>query len=381
MTARSLLVSFLLCLAFPYADARAADPLDDEIAAHMQEASIVGMAAAILIDGKPVWSKGYGYADKQRRTPFTPDTVLNLGSISKTVTGVAMLRAVEEGKLSLDADINTWLPFKVINPYRPDAKITLRHLATHASGITDRWVVYDATYHYGDDKPESLDAFLRAYFVPGGKYYARENFLDFAPGAHSEYSNIGAALAGYIVERVVGESLPDYAKAHIFEPLHMDATVWRLADVDRSRHATLYAQQNGFTFPIPLYEGTTYPDGGVRSSVADLSKFFGALLRDGAPILKTASVREMQRLQFDATNKPDNLDLTERNFGLFWKTAFNTTRVGHGGSDPGIRTEMYAGPDRHIGVIVLYNTSLSEEDLKHQAQIFQALWKRAEAMR
>ena len=83
----------------------------------MDEAGIVGLGAAIIVDKKVVWMKGYGFADKARAVPFTPDTVMNIGSISKTFTGVAMMRAVQEGKLSLDEDINSYLPFKVVNPH------------------------------------------------------------------------------------------------------------------------------------------------------------------------------------------------------------------------------------------------------------------------
>src|SRR5205085_7400589 len=144
--------------------------------------------------------KGYGYADVATRKPFTPDTVMNIGSISKTVTGVALMRAVQEGKLSLDADINRYLPFKVANPHHPGEPITLRQLATHTSGISDRWEVYKDTYFYGGEPDETLGDFLRAYFTPGGKHYATDNFLEAKPGTQREYSNIGAGLAGYIVE-------------------------------------------------------------------------------------------------------------------------------------------------------------------------------------
>jgi hypothetical protein len=78
-------------------------------------------------------------------TPFTPGTIMNVGSIAKPITGVAMMRAVQEGRLSLDAEISTYLAFKVVNPHHPDAPITLRHLATHTSSITDRWEVYRDT--------------------------------------------------------------------------------------------------------------------------------------------------------------------------------------------------------------------------------------------
>ena len=181
--------------------------IDSFILQRMDEAGIMGLGAAIIVDKKAVWMKGYGFADKARALPFTPDTVMNIGSISKTFTGVAMMRAVQEGKLSLDEDINSYLPFKVINLHYPNEKITLRHLATHTSGITDRLSVYRETYHYGGDAPEPLGKFLRNYFVSGGAHYSKDNFLNVRPGMQREYSNIAAGLAGYIVEVAVGKTL------------------------------------------------------------------------------------------------------------------------------------------------------------------------------
>lgn len=359
--------------------------LDDFIRQEMDEAGIAGLGAAIIVGRKVVWSQGYGYADRQSARPFTPDTVMNIGSISKTVTGAAMMRAVEAGKLSLDEDVNTYLPFKLVNPYRPDATITLRQLATHTSGITDRAAVYRDTYHYGGDAPEALGDFLRSYFVAGGRHYAKENFLDVKPGTHRDYSNIGAGLAGYIVERAVGEKLDVYTKRTIFEPLKMNNSGWRLAQLPPGRHSTLYMVQHGLTVPIPLYGGTTYPDGGVRTSVADLSKFFIALLGDGSyqggRILAAASVAEMTRFQFTTASKPDNVDLKSKNSGLFWQSKFDVTRVGHGGTDPGVSTEMLADLSRDMGVIVFINTSVAEEDARHPVAIFLELWKQAETLK
>ena len=89
----------------------AAQTIDSFIVQRMDEAALAGLGAAIIVDKKVVWMKGYGFADKERAVPFTPDTVMNIGSISKTFTGVALMRAIQEGKLSLDEDINTYLPF------------------------------------------------------------------------------------------------------------------------------------------------------------------------------------------------------------------------------------------------------------------------------
>src|SRR6185503_748592 len=162
----------------------AAHTIDSFIVKRMDEAGVMGLAAAIVVHKKVVWMKGYGFADKERAVPFTPDTVMNIGSISETFTGVALMHAVQEGKLSLDEDINSYLPFKVINPHSPNEKITLRQLATHTSGIMDRWSVYKDTYHYGGDTPEPLGEFLKSYFEPDGKHYSNDNFLNVKPGTH-----------------------------------------------------------------------------------------------------------------------------------------------------------------------------------------------------
>lgn len=361
--------------------ASAISTIDGIIEQQMSEVGMVGVGAAIIVDQKVVWTKGYGFADKERALPFTPNTIMNVGSIAKPFLGVAMMQAVHEGKLSLDDDINRYLPFRVINPHHPGEKITLRHLATHTSGIMDRWEVYSGTYHYGGDSPESLGHFLEQYFTRNGKSYSPGNFLDAKPGSRREYSNIGAGLAGYIVERAFGEPLNVYTRDHIFTPLQMTRTGWFLSEVDLANHTKLYVSQNGLVIPIPLYGGTTYPDGGVRTSVADLSKFFIALLNggeyQGARILDSGSTAEMLHFQFTDANRPENYPAADGNSGLFWRTKFNGTRIGHGGNDPGIQTEMLSDLSKEVGVILFVNTSLSESDQAASSAIFDALWEHA----
>ena len=361
------------------------EALDRRIEAHLEKSGLVGAGAAIIIDRELVWLKGYGFADQQAGVPFTPQTVMNIASISKTFTGVAMMQAVQEGKLSLDQDINTYLPFKVVNPSFPDTAITLRQLATHTSGITDRWTVYQRTYRWGDTATEPLDVFLKGYLLPGGKDYSRENFLASRPGTQREYSNIGAALAGYIVELATGEKLTDYTKRRIFQPLHMQDSGWLLSDIAPGKHSTLYVGQEGFSVPIQHYGLVTYPDGGVRTSVADLSRFFIALLDggqyEGTRILDEASTAEMLRLQYTEANKPDNVILAEKNSGLFWSTKFDTTMIGHGGSDPGVRTEMLSNLSKDVALIIFVNTSLSGPEAKVYNDLFKDLWQHAEALK
>jgi CubicO group peptidase (beta-lactamase class C family) len=368
-----------------FVQAQITQALDSLVANQMAEAGIMGLAAAVIVRRQVVWMNGYGFADWQRDRPFTPSTVMNVGSIAKPFTGVAMMRAVQEGKLSLDEDINRYLPFRVVNPHRPNEKITLRHLATHTSGIADRWEVYARTYHYGGDSPEPLGRFLEQYFSPGGRLYSRDNFLDARPGALREYSNIGAGLAGLIVERVFGEPLNVYTRKHIFTPLRMTGTAWFLSEVDLTNHSTLFVSQDGTPIPIPNYGLTTYPDGGVRTSVADLSKFFIAMLNDGeyqgTRILDARMAAEMQRFQFSDANRPTNYPAVDGNSGLFWRTKYNGTRVGHGGNDPGVAADMLSDVGREVGVILLLNTSLSGPERRAYGAIFDALWKYGESLR
>lgn len=365
----------------PSADMSAA--IDTIIGQRIKDGGMVGVAGAIIVNKKVVWMKGYGFADREHAIPFTADTIMNIGSISKTFTGVALMRAVQEGKVSLDENINSYLPFKVINPHHPGDPITLRQLATHTAGITDRSSIYDSAYHFGGDSPEALGEFLQGYFAHNGKYYSNDNFLKTKPGTHREYSNIGAGLAGYIVELAVGEKLNTYTKRHIFAPLRMSNSGWFLSEITPAKHARLYVAQ-GLRIPIPLYGLTTYPEGGVRTSVSDLAKFFIALLNDGeyegAHMLEQKSVEEMLRFQYTSANKPDNVNLHGEdsvNSGIFWATKYDTTRIGHNGSDPGVRTIMLADPNKEVGVILFTNTSMHDEESGPFYSIFDTLWAQA----
>lgn len=363
-----------------------AKSIDSLVEKKMGNAGIVGIGAAIIIDKKVVWTHGYGYADKENKIPFTPSTIMNIASISKTFTGFCVMKAVEEGKVALDEDINNYLPFTVINPNFPDEKITLRHLATHTSALADRYPFYtDSTYFYNGQKPEPLGDFLKNYFVKGGKHYSKDNFLNAKPGTNRDYSNIGAGLAGYIVELRTGKKLSEYSKQNIFNPLKMAKSGWSLNDIDVKNHSKLYQKEHDIIKSVPLYQGTTYPDGGVRTSVNELSKFFIALLNNGRynnkRLLKKELAAEMIRFQFTASKKPDNVKLDKLNSGIFWATKMGGTRIGHNGSDPGVRTFMLSDLDKKIAVIVFFNTSLNEADEDKFFDIYEKLHKYASEMK
>ncbi|WP_338839306.1 serine hydrolase domain-containing protein [Flavobacterium ginsenosidimutans] len=354
--------------------------IDSILHKKMAESGIVGLSAAIIVDKQVVWKKGFGFADRENNKPFTTSTIMNIASITKTVTGACLMKAVEQGKVSLDEDINRYLPFKIVNPYFPQDRVTLRHLATHTSGLTDRYPFYtDSLYINGKDSPEALGDFLRNYFVAGGKYYSKENFLDHKAGTFREYSNIGTALAGFIVEQHTGQKLNEYSKRYIFKPLKMDHTGWFLSEINLKKHAKLYVKEDAGVKNIELYGLTTYPDGGVHTSVDDLSKFFIALLNNGkyknTRILKEETVGQMLAFQFNEKNKPENIDPKDLNSGIFWATKMGGKRIGHNGSDPGVRTFMLSDLDKEVAVIMFSNTSLTEKEEAKFFNIYNELYK------
>lgn len=351
--------------------------IDSFIERQMKESGIVGLGAALIVNKKLVWSKGYGYADKENGKPFTTNTIMNIGSIPKNFTGVCIMKAVEAKKISLDEDINKYLPFKVINPFYPTEKITLRNLATHTSSLADRSPFYAETYNYAGGDVEELGSFLRNYYEPSGKYYSKENFLDKKPGSYYQYSNIPAALAGYIVEQVMMQKLPEYGKQIIFKPLKMVNTGWSLSQINLANHSKLYEKEGDTLKTIPLYTFPTYPEGGIRTSVSELAKYFITILNNGeykgVRILKKESVQQMKTFQFNASNKPENMNLAKLNSGIFWATKLGATRVGHNGSDPGVRTFMLTDLTEEISVVMFVNTTVGSE--KIYFDIYEEIYK------
>ena len=334
---------------------------NDYIITSISKANIAGMSIAIVSGDSILFAQGYGYSDIQTKEPFTPETVMNIASISKTFVGVALMHLVEKGLIGLDDDVNNSLPFKVLNPHLPESIITPRHLMSHSSGIKDDQKVYLPSYHYGGDSPIPLGEFLENYLSTNGTHYSKKNFTKFKPGEKFVYSNIGAGLAGYIVERVSGKPLNIFTREIIFKPLGMNNSCWFLSEMDRAKHSRLYESKKNNTLldNIDLYGLTTYPDGGVRTTVADLSRYLLCIMNKGlykgTRILKEETVSEMLT--------PDYID----SYTKFWGIG---DQVGHGGGDPGVSTGMYYSPKDKLGIIFFINTSSHDRFEKKEKKIF-----------
>jgi len=370
----------------PIASAPAATALadvDDFIGEKMQKDHIPGVVGCIIRDNKVVWSKAYGWADLVRRVPMNAQKIVNVCSISKTITTTAAMQLKELGLLDLDRDINDYLPFSVRNPVHRKRSITTRALMTHMSSIRDG-ISYAKLYACGDAKL-SLAAWLGHYFKKGGAFYdPEENFHPWAPGDQWEYCNLAYGLIGYLVELISAMPFHEYCRRNIFARLGMTGTSWLLADVDHSRHLVPYTWAtnseargpswggvplgvirgdgpshteplaDGFN-PNCLYSHPNYPDGFLRTSLDDLARHVTAILDGGEfgenRILRRETIDEMLTVELVAD---------QRRQGLTWYAdgeLDGELAWGHGGSDPGVNTDCRLLRKRRLAAIVFANTN------------------------
>ena len=345
----------------------AAQQLDSTLTQLARRPALPGFCVVEVTPDSVRYQRGFGYADVATKKPFTPATIQYIGSISKTLIGISLMQLVERGKLTLDTDINTILPFRVVNPHQPDSVIRVRHLATHTSGIIDRYEAYELGYERTRLPTTSLGDYLKQYLTPGGKYYSPANFGNYVPGTRYEYSNIGAALAGYLVETIEKQSYADYTQQHILTPLQLTDSHWYYDSARAARYATPYDSAGR---PHAYYSLVTYPDGGLRSSGRDLGHYLQAMMRAYADksladeqLLTPASSRTLFAPRFTAAAMPANVPAKEPNIGVFWITD-RKGRLGHTGGDYGVATFMWFDPEKLVGRVVIFNS-----DLETPAQI------------
>ena len=335
---------------------------------------VSGFSVAILDKNGLILSKGYGYADVKNKIPMSHNTIQNIGSISKTITGAAAMQLVEKGQLDLDENINTYLPFSVSHPVFPKTPITARQLLTHTSAIVDRRSIYngDLSYHYGGDNPIELGDFLKDYFTPKEAIYSVDNFATYAPGTERKYSNVAYGLIAHVVENISNMPFNDFTKKHIFDPLEMKSTGWMFSDINSNNHAQLYKFEDKALKKIEWYGLVTWPDGGLRTSVTDLSKFIVAMINEGRHndihILEPKTVQTIFTPQFSegsVLSRVKESDYSKQ--AITWNVIQRKsggTIIGHTGGDPGIRTYTYFDPKTSRGMILFLNTASREEVIK-----------------
>lgn len=327
------------------------EELEAKLKSETEQNNLISISYCVVKNDQILHSGALGFADTDNNIPATDNTRYLIASVSKTITAVAAMQLVEQNLIGLDDDINGYLPFSVRNPDFPDDKITLRMLLSHRSGISDDFQETFDLDCYGTDCSMSLEQYFEAVFLPAGQYYSPDNFSNNKPGTAEDYSNLGAALIGYLVESITQTPFDVYCKNKIFIPLGMNKTEWRLADTPLSELAIPYSDD--ITSPNPHYTFPDYPNGGLRTSVLDLSKFLRMVMLNGTfnntQILSQASMASMKTLQFGST---------EFCLAFYYDTINGRKILGHNGGEKGASAEMFYDPNNNVGVIVFSN----EED-------------------
>ena len=327
--------------------------LDDFIRYEMALGGVPGLGVAILAHGEVAWQGTYGFADVDRALPVTDRTLFGVGSISKMVTLITLLRLVESGQVDLDAPLDDVLPFAVRNPSYPSEPLTARMLVTHTSGLNDDWLVLGGVTVEGHDNFLPIADFARGYVTPGGAYWAVDNFQT-EPGTAWDYCNAAWVVAGALVAQAGGVPLRTAAQEQVLMPVGMLDSGFFLADVDPTLLAVPYTYNRGHRrFDALMQPGYGHwPATGLRTSVSDLSRFALMLLGlgsyDGTRVLDTATVESSFGLQVPTLSSAQAL-------GFRYRGVAGHRYIGHSGETIGGSAQMLLLPAEDKGILLMTN--------------------------
>ena len=328
-----------------YYDMLNIDQLEQYVADVMQSSRIPGLALAIVSDRSILYARGFGVASlEDGRVPVTPQTLFRIGSTTKSLTGTAAMRLVEQGQLALDAPIKTYIDwFRLRDPGAADA-VTLRMLLSHTAGLPTDWEVYN------QHDPAALARYVRDD-VPRYPLVA-------APGTQFEYSNVGTNIVGYLIEVVTDMPFVAAMQALIFDPLEMRRTTFdpTVAMTYPLAQGHTLAEDGSIGVHHQFANHTAhYPAGFVISTVLDMANFAIMHLDRGRfrdqQLLTPESVALMHAAH-TAFRKPAG-----EGYGLtFMIEQYKGVRlVGHSGSIPYFHSRLYLVPDAGVAVIAVAN--------------------------
>ncbi len=344
--------------------------------------NLVGISVCLVKDGKVVFTFNDGLRDIDRNLPVTEHTVYRIASVSKMVTVSALMQLYEKGLFKLDDDVSEYLGFKLRNPNFPDKPVTFQMLMSHTSSIRDG-AGYDnflsASY---TQKPFPL---LSSVLVPGGVFYTDDIWSKTdAPGCgYFQYVNLNFGILGTLVERISGERFDKYCIDHIFKPLGMNAS-FDVRDIpDINNMAVLYRKEDGKWVPqndnwrgvrpadralgdykIGSNAVLFAPQGGLRVSAADLTKFMIAHMNNGkygkVRILADSTAKRMHKVVWSYNG---NNGFSEKDFYTNYALAFMRTDklvpgvglIGHSGDAYGLLSGLYYSEKDKSGIVFMTN--------------------------
>ena len=317
-----------LFLSFAVVVSAQSDEVDKIVAAEMLRQKIPGVAVAVIRDGKVIKEKGYGTANVELNIPVTNETAFKIGSISKPMLAIGVMKLVEEGKIGLDDPVGKYFP-EAPESWKP---IRIRHLLSHTSGIVREAPGFDPLKIQPD-----YDVIKTAFPVP----------LVFAVGEKYQYCNVGYFSLAEIITRVSGKPWPEYLNELIFKPLNMPATRTTSDSEIIPNRAGAYSILGNKMSNAESYRALR-PSGAFYSNLKDMIRF-GIALESGGPLKKETLSSMMTAVKLN--------DGKDAPYGLGFQVATfrGKKRTGHGGSLSGFRSDLSIFPEDKLTVIVLAN--------------------------
>jgi serine beta-lactamase-like protein LACTB, mitochondrial len=327
--------------------------IEKAVSSFMSANSVPGVGAAVVLEGEPVWSAGFGMADLEDSAPATSATLFRLGSISKPITATALLQLWERGKLDLDAPVQKYCP---AFPQK-EWPITSRELLGHLGGIR----------HYNRDGKGDIPEDSARHFTT-----MEESLQIFAndalvakPGTKFNYSTYGYTVLGCVLEGAASQKYVDFVRENIFKPA--DTTQTQADDffaIIPHRTRWYHKDKSGIVRNAGVLDSSyKIPGGGLISSADDMARFEAAMLAD--KLVK----RPARDLMWTPQKTTDG---KSTGYGLGWGISdkFGVHIVAHTGGQQGTSTAFALVPERHAAVVVLANMdnvdsgSLADQILK-----------------
>ena len=314
----------------------------DELFAEWDGATAPGAVVGIFMDGRIIYSKGYGLANLDYDIPITPQSVLRIGSISKQFVAMCIAILADQGKLSLDDDIRTHIP------EMPDYgnQITIRHLLHHTSGIREYLTLVNLI-----GKPEgSVFGYTTRELV---ELLSRQQNLNFEPGSQFSYTNSGYFLLAEIITRVSGMKASAFAQENIFEPLGMTQT--RFYDDPNTiirNQAFGYSPNRDGGYRLDILRSDVIGDLGVITTVEDFLHWDNNFYENKLG----AGTNELIRMMFTRGRISNGEELSYA-LGLEFDSYRGLKTMGHGGSAVGYVAEFLQFPEQRFSVVILSNLS------------------------
>ena len=331
--------------------------MDEQVDRIFRETKTVGGAFLVAQHGEIVYERYYGVQQKTTGVPVTADSYFRCASVTKLVTGIGLMKMMEDGMLDPDEDISTYLGYAVGNPRYPDTPITLRQLMSHTAGLNE-------TSSYS-----SKSSLLSDMIALDKK--AQANFRDVEPGTTYTYSNFGAGITGAIIESVTGKDVSSFMREYLFEPLGIDAA-YSATQLLEPEYITATYHADGSLYAAPSYMlrqeylKQASPDTHYRVTVGsllirprDLTRLGIALCGDGTVdgvrVLGEESLEMMRQEQ-----SPETTGITSDSpysfFTIRQDTLLEGRRVyGHQGTDDGVVCNLYVEPKSELVLCVMVN--------------------------